>query len=66
MRYLSIIVLALMPLLSTAQVYVPKDGEIEFKVLQTTKDKPLHQIRTSSFTIHPFSAMKFSAFSFVS
>ena len=43
---------------ASAQVYVPKDGEIQFKVLQTTKEKPLHQIWTSSFTQHPFAAMK--------
>ena len=41
-----------------AQVYVPQEDGIRFKVLQTTKDKPLHQIRTSSFTQHPFTTMK--------
>ena len=42
-----------------AQVYVPQENGIRFKVLQTTADKPLHQIRTSSFTPHPYAAMKF-------
>ena len=41
-----------------SQVYFPKDGEIHFKVLQTTVDKELHQIRTSSFTRHPAVALK--------
>ena len=57
-RFLSIVIALLICTFVSAQVYVPKEGEIQFKVLQTTKDKPLHQIRTSSFTHHPFSAMK--------
>ena len=60
MRISPLIFVCLLLLCATAhaQVYVPKEGEIQFKVLQTTKDKPLQQIRTSSFTHHPYSAMK--------
>ena len=58
MKLINITLAVLMCVTASAQVYVPKEGEIQFKVLQTTKDKPLHQIRTSSFTQHPFSAMK--------
>lgn len=41
-----------------AQVYVPVEGGIKFKVYQTTATKPLHQVRTTSFTQHPFTTVK--------
>lgn len=41
-----------------ARPYVPKEGEIQFKVLQTTKDKPLHEIMTTPFTRHGYSLLR--------
>ena len=40
---------------STDSVYVPKDGGISLKVLQTTAGKPLHQVKSTPFTAHGYS-----------
>ena len=38
-------------------VYVPQDGQIPVKVLQTTDTKPIHEIYTTPFTIHGYSSI---------
>ena len=38
-------------------VYVPHDGQIPVKVLQTTDVKPIHEIYTTPFTIHGYSSI---------
>ncbi|MCQ2135331.1 MAG: hypothetical protein MJY67_00295 [Bacteroidales bacterium] len=54
-----VVVLALAALVfqAGAQTYVPKEGEISFKVLQTTKDHSIRQVRTTPFTAHGYSSM---------
>ncbi|MBR2326429.1 MAG: hypothetical protein IKA49_03605 [Alistipes sp.] len=38
--------------------YVPKEGEVQFKVLQSTKDKPLHEVLNTPFTHHYYALHK--------
>ena len=42
---------------SAQGVYVPLDGQIPVKVLQTTDNKPIHEIYTTPFTIHGYSSI---------
>lgn len=44
--------------LASSKSYVPKAGEIQCKVLQTTKDKPLREILTTPFTQHGYDLLK--------
>ena len=41
-----------------AQTYVPRDGEIRFKVLQATKDRTIHQVRSVPFTPHHYALFR--------
>ncbi len=41
-----------------AKPYVPKQGQLQFKVLQTTANKPLREIQTTPFTQHGYSLLK--------
>ena len=43
---------------ASAESYVPREGEIKFKMLQTTKDKAMHEVRNSPFTKHFYSMHK--------
>ncbi len=38
-----------------AQSYVPRDGEVKFKMLQSTKDSDIHEVRSTPFTKHAYS-----------
>ncbi|MDF9832697.1 glucosylceramidase [Ereboglobus sp. PH5-5] len=38
--------------------YVPKDNEIQFRILQTTKDKALREVASTPFTRHEYSLLK--------
>lgn len=40
---------------SYAESFVPRDGEIRFKVYQTTPDRPLHEVLSTPFTCHGYS-----------
>ena len=44
----------LLAIQSTAQSYVPRDGQIRHQVLQATKDRPIHAIKTVPFTPHHY------------
>lgn len=58
-KLLTAIALATTPaLVAQGRTYVPREGEIQFKVLQTTKDKPLHEITTNPFTVHRYSLLR--------
>lgn len=49
---------AFIPVAAFAQsVYVPRDGQIPIRVLQSSEGKPLHEIRTTPFTIHGYSSI---------
>lgn len=43
---------------STAQSYVPRDGQIRHQVLQATKDRPIHAINTVPFTPHHYALFR--------
>ena len=40
-------------------VYVPKEGEIRFTVLQTTKSEALHPVKSTPFTAHSYSEINY-------
>ena len=42
----------------TSGTYVPREGEIKFKILQSTKDKTIHEVRSTPFTHHYYSLHK--------
>ncbi len=56
-RFVIIAALVVVGMSVDARTYVPREGEIRFKVLQTTKNRPLHEITTSSFTQHGYSLL---------
>lgn len=43
---------------AVAGSYVPREGEIKFKMLQSTKHKPLHEVRNTPFSHHYYSLHK--------
>lgn len=57
------ILMALMIAVSCSQPkggpYVPKDNEIQFTVLQTTQSRSLHPVKSTPFTIHGYSEIKY-------
>lgn len=58
MKKISILVLLfIIADLASAQVYVPCEGQIPLKVLQSSEGKPLHEIRTTPFTVHGYSSI---------
>jgi glucosylceramidase len=40
---------------ATAESYVPREGEVKFKMLQTTNSKAIHEVRNTPFTKHSYS-----------
>ena len=40
---------------ASAQSYVPREGEVKFKMLQTTESQEIHEIRSTPFTKHYYS-----------
>ena len=40
---------------ATAESYVPREGEVKFKMLQTTDSKAIHEVRNTPFTKHYYS-----------
>lgn len=42
----------------TTGSYVPREGEIKFKMLQSTKDKAIHEVLNTPFTKHYYSHFK--------
>jgi len=63
MKHVFVKISALLVLLTLASchhvkegsVYVPKDGDIQFTVLQATKDKALHPVKSTPFTKEGYS-----------
>ena len=43
---------------ATADSYVPREGEIKFKMLQSTKHKAIHEVRNTPFSHHYYSLHK--------
>ena len=43
---------------AAAESYVPREGEIKVKVLQSTKHKPIHEVRNTPFTHHYYAMHK--------
>ena len=54
---LSLIVSALSLVTAAQGVWAPQPGQIPVQVLQTTDDRPLHEIRTTPFTAHGYSSI---------
>ena len=52
-----ILTLATLVLCSTAMAesYVPREGEVKFKMLRTTQNEAIHEVRNSPFTKHFYS-----------
>ncbi|MBE6210215.1 MAG: hypothetical protein E7130_01050 [Rikenellaceae bacterium] len=57
-RFFMMSVAVMIAAVATAGSYVPKEGEVRFKVLQTTKDKPLHEVLNTPFSHHYYSLHK--------
>ena len=56
MKRLIVSIVALATLASaSAESWVPREGEIKFKVLQSTKHKTIHEVRNTPFTHHYYS-----------
>ena len=59
MKRLIVSIVALAALASaSAESWVPREGEIKFKVLQSTKHKAIHEVRNTPFTHHYYSHFK--------
>ena len=59
MKKLILSFVALATLVSaSAGSWVPREGEVQFKVLQSTKHKPIHEVRNTPFTHHYYSHFK--------
>ena len=43
---------------ASAESYVPREGEIKFKMLQSTKHKAIHEVRNTPFTKHYYAMHK--------
>lgn len=48
--YLSIFALALTGLSLSAQTFVPQPGEIAYSLVQSSQDRPLHQVKEKRHT----------------
>lgn len=58
MRKALLLLLAFCTWSGRAQVYVARDGQIPLVVLQSSEGKPLHEIRTTTFTAHGYSSIE--------
>ena len=56
MKKLTLLILSIVSILSAAaESYVPRRGEVKFKMLQTTNSKAIHEVRNTPFTKHYYS-----------
>lgn len=57
-KTLIITALALFSLQAAAGSYVPREGEVKFTILQTSGKQPLHEVKSTPFTIHPYPMLR--------
>lgn len=53
-RILTVLISVAAMISVSAQSYVPREGEVKFKMLQTTEDKEICEVRSTPFTKHAY------------
>ncbi len=53
-RVIAMFILVAVVASAFAESYVPREGEVKFKMLQTTEEKGIHEVRSTPFTKHAY------------
>ncbi len=51
-RFITTLAMLSFCFMAMAESYVPREGEVKFKMLQTTENRAIHEVRNSPFTKH--------------
>ena len=54
-RFITTLAMLSFCFMAMAESYVPREGEVKFKMLQTTENRAIHEVRNSPFTKHYYS-----------
>lgn len=57
-RFITTLTILALCFTAMAESYVPREGEIKVKVLQSTKHQPIHEVRNTPFTHHYYALHK--------